>query len=1381
MKIKKSIKSKKILSRILIVFMLFQICQINGFSAQKVFADTGFRHQKINNDVVLGGNYIEVGVSKAGSFGTASEAPSGFHSSYDGMYQGYSGVGLRVDGDGFDIGKAPTTGDFFLPGTPEESFTVGYRAGSEGAAPTKYTNAERMNLANISTVTTDTTSGETLSATTSGTTSDNNLDIKQKVSFKVNDKFFKNTITYTNKGTSTLYDVRYMRSFDPDQDSVLSHSSNTYNCVLENFPQDSRAIVRASGAVSKEPIFFISTDSRARASNFGFINRDPYASQAYNTDGSKLKSPEALVDQAIAITFSLGNLAPGQSTTFQYYTSLDPSYSDGLAAIMGSLGLKINDGAAATSNKDVTLNLSADSATQMQFSNDGITWSEWEPYVSTKAWKLTDGDGIKTVYVQFKDNADSISCANASITYDVASPTIISVSGIPTSWTKNDVTITVNAMDAGSGLNTAGAYSFNGGSWTTENSKGFSENGTVNIRVRDNSGNITSQDVVINKIDKSAPTFTGITSTPTTWTNSGVILTVNSATDNDGAGLDALAYSFSTTKGVYNWQASEVSPAFSTNQPVYVYVRDALGNISSVSTENITTIDKVLPVITKVTSNTSDWTKGDVTLTVDASDALSGLADKPYSFDGGSSWQAESTMTYTENTSNIVVKVKDAAGNIAAYSPINIANIDKTAPENAEIKVQDRSFTSLLNKITFGIFFKNTVNVSISADDKMSGIKKIEYQKVAMDTDYDPNGKWISGSSFNVTPDDKFIVYARITDNVGNYVIINSDGIVVDSSNPDLALTSDASDWTQKDINIKVEASDKLSGVKEVTYTTDEKIPQTGTVDLISGAGTIKLSNEGQYKLTVTARDNSLNEVSQTVDVKIDRTKPKFSGASEASGYYVGRVIRITDDLGEIAGAAYKKDAAGESSFNDGTLFDKAGKYVLIVKDKAGNSAEMSFEIKALPEVEDIVYTEECKALIERIRAEFNSHNDLPEPYKTNMDNKIKALEIKYSDLDKEVKDIKSETSVIKGKVDVLPNGTDGLLKLQKEIQDEYNKIAGDTSTLTKEQKAALENEALYLKQLLDITDGLQNQIDSIKTSVSNIDTKVDGLISKEDKIKELLGDIYKLTKEQQSILQPQIDFLNGLLGKINTLKEEVEAVKDMINNLPSAEKITKQDMNLVTNANNAYNKLTNEQKSLVGEDLAKYLNDCLDALRKLMLHNAPNDVTVTGIDGTTFASDVYLIVTPFKADSKSTEFADSAAMVKKAADTISEIKGKELVALYDVSLFKDNVKIQPDGKVKVKIKIPDNLIGRAGLDIVHVADDGTVTTMHAVVEDGYLVFTTTHFSNYGIVAQPIVKALPKTGSPVDSNLLLLGGALFIVAGMVVIGRQRRKKLNGIE
>ncbi len=46
---------------------------------------------------------------------------------------------------------------------------------------------------------------------------------------------------------------------------------------------------------------------------------------------------------------------------------------------------------------------------EMQFSNNGITWSGWEAYSPTKAWTLSSGDGPKTVYAQCRDWAGNIS------------------------------------------------------------------------------------------------------------------------------------------------------------------------------------------------------------------------------------------------------------------------------------------------------------------------------------------------------------------------------------------------------------------------------------------------------------------------------------------------------------------------------------------------------------------------------------------------------------------------------------------------------------------------------------------------------------------------------------------------------------------------------------------------------------------------------------------------------------------------------------------------------------------------------------------------------------------------------------------------------------
>jgi parallel beta-helix repeat protein len=74
--------------------------------------------------------------------------------------------------------------------------------------------------------------------------------------------------------------------------------------------------------------------------------------------------------------------------------------------------MTINDGAASTISNQVTLTLSAEDATsgvaQMRFF-DAI-WEDWEEYATSKSWTFkSTGDGHKTVYVQFRDNAGLVS------------------------------------------------------------------------------------------------------------------------------------------------------------------------------------------------------------------------------------------------------------------------------------------------------------------------------------------------------------------------------------------------------------------------------------------------------------------------------------------------------------------------------------------------------------------------------------------------------------------------------------------------------------------------------------------------------------------------------------------------------------------------------------------------------------------------------------------------------------------------------------------------------------------------------------------------------------------------------------------------------------
>jgi hypothetical protein len=84
-----------------------------------------------------------------------------------------------------------------------------------------------------------------------------------------------------------------------------------------------------------------------------------------------------------------------------------------------------------TQTPTITLILSAtDTASgiaQMSLSNDNSVWSNWEPFASSKTWTLQDGDGQKTVSVQFMDNAGLTSTYSYTLTLETQPPTATTI------------------------------------------------------------------------------------------------------------------------------------------------------------------------------------------------------------------------------------------------------------------------------------------------------------------------------------------------------------------------------------------------------------------------------------------------------------------------------------------------------------------------------------------------------------------------------------------------------------------------------------------------------------------------------------------------------------------------------------------------------------------------------------------------------------------------------------------------------------------------------------------------------------------------------------------------------------------------------------------
>ena len=109
--------------------------------------------------------------------------------------------------------------------------------------------------------------------------------------------------------------------------------------------------------------------------------------------------------------------------------------------------------------------------------------------------------------------------------------------------------------------------------------------------------------------------------------------------------------------------------------------------------------------------------------------------------------------------------------------------------------------------------------------------------------------------------------------------------------------------------------------------------------------------------------------------------------------------------------------------------------------------------------------------------------------------------------------------------------------------------------------------------------------------------------------------------------------------------------------------------------------------------------------------------------------------------------------MIQKV-DIKKELADKNVKFIADINVMDGNnvVKIS-DTKMKIRIALPEELKGYKKYEVVYILDDEIKETIPATVEDGYLVFETSHLSQYGIVASNITVSSPKTGD--SSNLVL--------------------------
>lgn len=317
------------------------------------------------------------------------------------------------------------------------------------------------------------------------------------------------------------------------------------------------------------------------------------------------------------------------------------------------------------------------------------------------------------------------------------------------------------------------------------------------------------------------------------------------------------------------------------------------------------------------TKGNNGWYVGAVTLTPPEGYKIS---------NDGSTWKDIFTLN-VEGTSNVRYYLRDKDGGITDGKMVEIS-IDTVAP-SGEIRIKDNSFTGrLLNIVNFRYFFSRTVNVNITGTDDTSGINTIEYQKVASTADYDKDGVWIKGSSLTVDPDEKFIIYARITDNAGHQTIINSDGIVVYT---DVAAVSEMN--FIKSSRKNQDAGLTLNGNTIAEITKDGNRLEAGNYTVINdrlvfNADYLNSLEAGKHRLVVTynplgetfttGESNGDTPQTTTITLNVKKASLKVSAVPEVTPATYSSLATLGNDF-TLTGGVVKAEVDGQEIAVEGT------------------------------------------------------------------------------------------------------------------------------------------------------------------------------------------------------------------------------------------------------------------------------------------------------------------------------------------------------------------------------------------------------------------------------------------------------------------------------
>jgi len=353
-----------------------------------------------------------------------------------------------------------------------------------------------------------------------------------------------------------------------------------------------------------------------------------------------------------------------------------------------------------------------------------------------------------------------------------------------------------------------------------------------------------------------------------------------------------------------------------------VWAADSCGNMSVPVTVYFNVNKDVTAPTGTHSINPTNWTNGDVTITLNTTDDMSGVKriKKP---DGSYTYSVSTIYVVPANGSYTFV-LEDNVGNTRNYT-VTINNIDKTAPTGS----LSHSPTNWVN---------TDVKIHWSVADANSGVKQIKLPDGTIKTT--ATGDYTVSQNGTYT----FVVY----DVAGNTLTLQETVTNIDKTPPTGSLSHNPTDWVIDYVKIHWTASDSQSGFNRVV------LPDGTSTTNASGDFTV--TDNGIY--TFTLYDNVGNSKILTENINnIDKIMPE--------GVLSLQENRLTDEKIKISWKAFdlqsgfSKILLPDSTFSTNAtgefIVAQMGDYSFVIYDRVGNTRELSINVSNVDMINPIL------------------------------------------------------------------------------------------------------------------------------------------------------------------------------------------------------------------------------------------------------------------------------------------------------------------------------------------------------------------------------------------------------------------------------------------